>query len=113
LVPQGTDEGTSLALTGQKFGLVVGEPVEFRFFSSVIRAGDHVGTIIPDASRELEETSRLSLTLPAEGHPMGDVVPVTLDATVTEVGMLEIYIHEVNSDRRWQVEFNVRAHDQV
>lgn len=113
LVPQGTDEGTSVALSDERFGLVVGEPVEFRFFSSVVRAGDQVGTVVPDAVRELVETSRLSMDLPAEGHAVGDVVPVTLDAAVTEMGMLEIYMREVNSDRRWQVEFNVRAHDQV
>ena len=113
LVPQGTDEGTSLSLKDQKFGLVVGESVEFRFFSSVVRAGDQVGTVVPDAKRDLVETSSLSVALPADGHVTGEVVPVSLDAAVTETGVLEIYMREVNSDRRWQVEFNVRAHDQV
>lgn len=113
LVPQGTDEGSSLSLKDQKFGLVVGEPVEFRFFSSVVRAGDQVGTVVPDAMRELVETSSLSIALPADGHATGDVVPVSLDAAVTETGVLQIYMREVDSDRRWQVEFNVRAYDQT
>jgi molecular chaperone DnaK (HSP70) len=113
VVPQGTDEGTSLSLKDQKFGLVVGEPVEFRFFSSVVRAGDQVGTVVPDAMRELVETSSLSIALPADGHATGDVVPVSVDAAVTETGVLQIYMREVDSDRRWQVEFNVRAYDQT
>lgn len=111
LVPQGTDEGTELELGSDQFGLVVGEPVEFRFFSSPVRSGDDVGTIVEDAASELEESARLSVTLPSEGRREGEVVPVRLDAFVTAVGTLQLYMRDVATDQKWNLEFNVRAHE--
>ena len=111
LVPQGTDEGTEIALASQQFGLVVGEPVDFRFFSSAVRAGDQPGTLIDDAPSELDESTRLSITLPADGRNEGDIVPVRLDAQVTETGMLQLYMRDLASERRWNLEFNVRPYD--
>ena len=38
VVPMGMEEGTEVELPSREFGLVVGEPVEFRFLSSTQRA---------------------------------------------------------------------------
>ncbi len=111
LVPQGTGEGTETRLGGQPFGLVVGEPVEFRFFSSAVRAGDQVGAVVEDATAELDESARLSITLPAADRREGDVVPVHLDAVINEVGVLKLYMQDVASGRKWDLEFNVRPHE--
>lgn len=111
LVPQGTDEGTELRLSGQRFGLVVGEPVEFRFFSSAVRSGDRTGTVVEDAVSCLEESASLSLTLPEEGNQAGQIVPVELDACINAVGVLELYMKDLGSARRWHLEFNVRPHE--
>ncbi|MBV8704699.1 MAG: Hsp70 family protein, partial [Acetobacteraceae bacterium] len=64
VVPQGMQEGTELLIEGRELGLVVGEAAEFRFFSSAVRSGDAPGQILPDAERELEETSLLEIELP-------------------------------------------------
>ena len=79
-----------------------------------------------DLARQLDRSDVLArfreeFHLPAggiylDGNSLGPLchrAKATLDAAVTEIGMLEIYMQEVNSDRRWHVEFNVRAHDQV
>ena len=108
IVPQGIEEGSELMLEGQEFGLVTGEQVEFRFFSSSVRAGDTVGTVVEDAAGDLEETSRLKVTLPPAGEKTGDVVPVNLDAVVTEVGTLELWMKHQPSGKKWNLEFNVR-----
>jgi hypothetical protein len=110
VAPQGMEEGTKRALETREFGLVTGEPVTFRFFSSSIRAGDEVGTIVADAERELEETAHLQMTLEAmDGMPDGDVVPVRLHSSVTELGTLELWMHHTDSKNRWKLEFNVRG----
>lgn len=113
LVPQGTDEGSEIELKQTEFGLVVGEPVEFRFFSSSVRAGDIAGSLVADAEDELEETSRLNLTLPPDGHREGDVIPVRLDAVVTAVGTLQLSMKNAGSGKKWHLEFDVRAHEHV
>jgi Hsp70 protein len=110
VVPQGMQEGTEQLIEGRTFGLVTGEAAEFRFFSSAVRSGDAPGQILPDAERELEETGLLEVELPAlPDVPAGQVVPVRIEAVVTELGTLELWMRHTNSDRRWKIEFQVRT----
>jgi Hsp70 protein len=110
VVPQGMEEGSELLIEGQEFGLVTGQPAEFRFFSSEVRSGDKAGQILADAERELEETSLLEINLPpVENFPAGQAVPVQINPVVTELGNLELWMKHTNSDRRWKVEFQVRT----
>ncbi len=110
VVPQGMEEGSEILLEGQRFGLVVGEPAEFRFFASEVRSGDHPGDTVASAERELEETGLLEVQLaPVEGFPAGQAVPVQIDAVITELGTLELWMKHETSDRRWKVEFTVRT----
>ncbi|MET1081689.1 MAG: Hsp70 family protein [Burkholderiales bacterium] len=111
IVPQGTEEGTELELPDRQFGLVTGESAAFRFFSSEIRAGDRVGTIVDSATRSLDELSGLTLTLPTVEGAIGQVVPVTLHPLVTEVGTLELWMQHTQSERRWKLEFNLRSEE--
>lgn len=110
VVPQGMQEGTDLLIQGRDFGLVTGQMAEFRFFSSAVRSGDTPGQILPDAERELEETSLLEVELPAlPDVPAGQVVPVRIESVVTQFGTLELWMRHTNSDRRWKIEFQVRT----
>ncbi|MGC1293983.1 MAG: Hsp70 family protein, partial [Alloacidobacterium sp.] len=45
VVPFGMEEGTEATIPSREFGLVVGEPAEFRFLSSSVRKQDHVGSL--------------------------------------------------------------------
>ncbi len=110
VVPQGMEEGSELLLEGRRFGLVVGEPAEFRFFASEVRSGDRPGDIVANAERDLEETSMLEVHLPPiEGFPAGQAVPVQLNAVITELGKLELWMQHETSNQRWKVEFTVRT----
>jgi hypothetical protein len=109
VVPQGMEEGSDCLIEGREFGLVTGKPASFRFFSSEIRSGDTPGQILPNV-RELEETTRLEVNLPAmAGFAEGEVVPVKIDSVVTEMGNLELWMNHTASDQRWKVEFQVRT----
>ncbi|VTZ27094.1 conserved hypothetical protein [Methylocella tundrae] len=110
VVPQGMEEGSEILIEGRDLALVTGQPAEFRFFSSEVRSGDAPGQIIPDAERELLEISLLEVDLPAvEDIPAGQPVPVKINAVVTELGNLELWMKHAKSDRRWKVEFQVRT----
>jgi molecular chaperone DnaK (HSP70) len=109
VVPQGMEEGSEFVIENKEFGLITGTPADFRFFSSEVRSGDVPGQIIPNADRELEETSRIEVTLPPiEGFPEGQAIPVVINPLVTELGNLELWMKHTGSDRRWKVEFQVR-----
>jgi molecular chaperone DnaK (HSP70) len=109
VVPQGMEEGSAHTIEDRQFGLVIGKPAVFRFFSSEIRGGDVVGLVVGNAEKVLEETSKLEITLPPlDGVPAGQPVPVRLQSVVTELGNLELWMQHTASERRWKVEFQVR-----
>ena len=113
LAPFGMEEGTSASLPPHELGVVVGEKVRFRFFGSSVRRADGAGAALERWGKdELQELAPIEVTLPAEGRRDGDVVPVRLQASVTEVGTLlleAIPIAPVAPDERWKIELNVRA----
>jgi hypothetical protein len=108
VVPFGLEEGSRVELQGRKFALVVGEPAEFRFFSSLVRKADNAGQLIEDVTDEFEELDPIEVHLPVNTESAREqVVPVSLEANVTETGMLELWCVAADG-RRWKIEFNVR-----
>jgi hypothetical protein len=106
VAPFGMEEGTDMQFPDREFGLIVGEPAEFRFFTSATRKNDPGGMMLDEADDELEELSPVEVLLPADGHA-GEVVRVTLETVVTETGMLQLWC-VARDGRRWKLEFNVR-----
>ena len=110
IAPFGMEEGTQQELPNEEFGLVIGEPVRFRFFASTTRREDRVGTRLNRWSREeLSELAEIEVTLAKEGRRAGEVVPVHLCAAVTEVGTLELQAVSQKDNTRWKIEFDVRS----
>lgn len=107
VVPFGMEEGTETDVLGQEFGLVVGEPAEFRFLGSTIRRSDPAGTLVEDWQGQVDELSPLAATLESPGKE-GRTVPVHLHSRVTEVGTLELSCLSRDGKQRWKLEFNVR-----
>lgn len=108
VVPFGLEEGSKVELPERKFALVVGEPAEFRFFSSLTRKSDEPGTLLDEISGDLEELSPIEVFLPPHTEATSEeIVPVTLESNVTETGMLELWCVAADG-RRWKLEFNVR-----
>jgi hypothetical protein len=108
VVPFGMEEGNEATIPNREFGLVVGEPAEFRFLSSSIRKQDQVGSLLEDWGAEIEELSPLEVTLKLDGK-LGTVVPVRLETRVTELGTLEVWCVSRDGTQRWKLELNIRA----
>ncbi len=104
--PFGMEEGTQHRIPNREFGLLVGEPAEFRFFTSTVRKNDQPGDMIDDFGDQLEELSPMEVHLTAE-QGGADVVPVSFETVVTETGMLQLWC-VARDGRRWKLEFNVR-----
>ncbi len=110
VAPFGMEEGTQADVPPTDFGLVVGEPTRFRFFSSSVRRDDAVGRFVDDAdeSDELEELAPIEATLPPQPGKEEGLVPVNLQAAVTELGSLELRCLEKRGSGRWKLELSVR-----
>jgi Hsp70 protein len=112
VAPFGMEEGTEAELPAQELGVIVGEPVRFRFFGSSVRRDDKAGASLEDWTDDLDELPPVEITLPSEGRRDGDVVPVRLRSRVTEVGTLLLEaepVRPLGKDERWRVELSVRG----
>jgi hypothetical protein len=102
----GMEEGTQVRIADQEFGLVVGEPAEFRFLTSVQRKDDAPGALLDQMGDQLTELAPMEVSLPSDGDS-GQVVTVTLETVITETGQLQLWC-VARDGRRWKLEFNVR-----
>jgi molecular chaperone DnaK (HSP70) len=109
VAPQGLEEGSTVTLPDDELGLVVGEPVSFRFFASTARKDDPPGQLLDGDHPDLVELDPVEQTVaPGDGRRAGDLVPVRLDAHVTEVGTLELWCVARDNDERYRLEYSVR-----
>jgi len=99
------EEGTSVAIPDRQFGLIVGQPAEFRFFSSAVRKNDAPGAMIDDVGDDLQELSPMEVNLTTADA--SGTVPVSFETVVTETGILQLWC-VARDGRRWKLEFNVR-----
>jgi molecular chaperone DnaK (HSP70) len=110
VVPFGMEEGTSASIPEREFGLIVGEPAEFQFLSSIVRKSDPVGALIEDWGDDLEELSPLEVLLQVDGQ-QDITVPVTLESRVTEIGTMELWCVSRDAKHRWKLELNIRERE--
>ena len=108
VVPRGLEEGSDIDLPAQEFNLAVGEATEFRFLSSATRKDDQVGTLIEHWDDDISEMAPLQTALEWKEQE-GGIVPVRLQARLSEVGMLELWCVSRDGTHRWKLEFNVRG----
>ena len=109
VAPQGLEEGSTVALPDDELGLVVGERSTFRFFAAATRKDDEAGALLDADSDGMVELDAVEKQVEADGqHAAGDLVPVRLEAHVTELGMLELWCVARDGGGRWKLEYSVR-----
>lgn len=112
VVNHGMEEGTELRLPESHLALVVGEPSDFRLFTSTTRNEDAAGERIPGWEEgELTELPVLTVSLPLEeekGERPGALVPVKLRTVLTDIGTLQLWCDEAAGGRSWKLEFELR-----
>lgn len=109
IASQGTEEGTTKDIPERYFSILTGQQAKFKLFRSNCRREDEFAQIIEDIDDTFEDTNPLEIKLPVpKGKQEGEVVEVSLQISITEVGTLEVYCIEKDGENRWKLEFNVR-----
>jgi molecular chaperone DnaK (HSP70) len=112
VAPQGLEEGSTVELPDDELGLVVGETSAFRFFAAATRKDDSAGVLIDADSEGMVELDPVEKMVAADGERKpGDLVPVRLEAHVTEVGTLELWCVARDGHGRWKLEYSVRERE--
>jgi Ethanolamine utilization protein EutJ (predicted chaperonin) len=109
LVPKGMEEGSSVSLPDRTFGLVVGQAVEFHFMAAANRPDDKLGDFIEDWEGTIEPLTTLETAMEAPEIEPGTVIPVQLEAEVTEIGTLALALVYKEKGLKFNLEFNVRG----
>jgi molecular chaperone DnaK (HSP70) len=112
VAPQGLEEGSTVELPDDELAIVVGETATFRFFAAATRKQDGAGALLDADSEGLVELDPVEKQVEAEGERKpGDLVPVELEAHVTEVGTLELWCVARDGHGRWKLEYSVRERE--
>lgn len=112
VAPQGLEEGSTVELPDDELGLVVGETSTFRFFAAATRKEDGAGALVDADEEGVVELDPVEKLVAAEGdRKPGDMVPVRLEAHVTEVGTLELWCVARDGHGRWKLEYSVRERE--
>ena len=133
LLPAGIEPGHDIALTQQRFNLLVSEPVEFPLFVSSTRLTDKPGELVPvdrermtplPPMRTVLRTRKAekgtgpicrngpegaSHKLDLSPFPPAQTVSVNLHARLTEIGTLDLWCSEIGGRRSWRLQFDVRC----
>jgi hypothetical protein len=112
VAPFAMEEGTSCDVSAG-LGLIVGEEAQFRFFRSSTRREDHAGSrLARKVAKDAEELEAIRVTLESPVRDKGMLVPVSVRAELTEVGVLKLYVvpdAPKTKDERWEVALSVRS----
>ena len=109
VAPRGMEDGATAEVRDRVFRLMLGRPVAFQIFSHSGDRADAAGTVM-EIDDEHEPLPPLETLLRTQGHSTsGDAdrgVPVSLSATLTESGTLELFLTTVElPPRRWRLQF--------
>jgi hypothetical protein len=112
VAPRGLEEGSKVELPDDELGMIIGETAVFRFFAAATRKQDAAGALVEADADGLVELDPVEKLVEADSdHASGELVPIQLEAHVTEVGTLELWCIARDGRGRWKLEYSVRERD--
>ena len=109
VMPRGTMAGETISLEKHVFQLLVNRPVRFQAYSSLHRPHDQAGDIVPYSEEEFHPLPPLQTVITvSRSAARNDTVAVRLESSLTELGMLQLYLVGASSEQRFRLDFNVR-----
>ncbi|TWT34189.1 Hsp70 family protein [Blastopirellula retiformator] len=113
ILPATTQPGEEIDLQERTFRLRISEPVEFPLFVSSIRLIDKAGEIVTVDQEQIRSLPPIRTVLRAKRRSEATEVAVKLHARLTEIGTIELWCDEQESDRKWRLQFDVRSATQT
>ncbi|MBD3243575.1 MAG: Hsp70 family protein, partial [Chitinivibrionales bacterium] len=115
LLPLGADVEEPQTVTKLDLHLLVNQPVEFRVYSSVRRAGEHAGQIVKYDERDFHPLPPLHTIARLDTgryRIRAESVPVAIESRLNALGLLQVFLvsttRTIEPPHRWQLEFNIR-----
>lgn len=106
LLPFGTQEGQSCQITQHTFEVLARQPVAFPLYSSTVRKQDRAGDLVEIQEEEMLALPLVQTVLQVGRKAKNQQIPVCIEANLTEIGTLELWLTATDSDRRWKLQFS-------
>ncbi|MEX0794117.1 MAG: Hsp70 family protein [Pirellulaceae bacterium] len=113
LLPATIQPGEEVDLTEKTFELRISEPVEFPLYISSTRLIDRAGQIVPVDPKEIKSLPPIRTVLRVRRRHEATTVQVRLHARLSEIGTIELWCGEVDTERTWRLQFDVRSATQT
>jgi molecular chaperone DnaK (HSP70) len=113
VVPGNAEPGQTIELAGRQFDLLVSEPVEFPLYISSIRLTDQPGQLVPIDPEQMTALPPIRTAIKTRSRRERGTVPVRLHGKLTEIGTLELWCREIDGERIWRLQFDVRSATQT
>ena len=113
MVPASVQPGHEVEVADRQFEVLVSKPVEFPLLVSSTRLTDRPGEIVPIDRQQMTPLPRVRTVLRARRK--SDVGPrqVNLHARLTEIGTVDLWCSDVESQQSWRIQFDVRSATQT
>ena len=109
LVPGNAEPGQDFEVTERTFQLAISRPVEFSLLVSSTRLADQPGDLLPIDREQMTPMPPIRTVLKTRSRNETGEVSVNLHVHLTEVGTIELWCHEVGSERSWRLQFDIRS----
>ena len=113
LVPGSAEPGQEIHLTERRFELLVHQPVEFPLYVSSTRLADQPGELFPIDREQMTPLPPIRTVLKTRGKKQAGSISVNVHARLTEIGTLDLWCSEEDSQRNWRLQFDVRSATQT
>jgi molecular chaperone DnaK (HSP70) len=109
LAPGTATAGQDFEIRDLEFQLTLAAPVEFPIYVSSTRLVDLPGELIDVDPVELTPLPPIRTVLHASRKAQSQTATVRLHAHLSEIGVLELSCRDVDANRSWQLQFDVRS----
>ena len=113
LVPGDAEPGVDIELADTTFDLLVSQPVEFPLYVSSTRLGDRPGAVVTMDREQMTPLPPIRTVLQSERRNRSATISVKLHARLTEIGTIDLWCEEVDSQRSWRLQFDIRSTTQT
>ena len=111
VLPKGMEANQSVRLENAEFDLLVNQLVRFQCFFSNRRLHDPAGQVVPWREEEFQPLPPLQTAIhlpPERPKPANNRLRVTLECSLNELGLLQLFCVERDGPGRWRLDFNLR-----
>ena len=111
VLPKGMEANESVRIENAEFDLLVNQSVRFQCFFSNRRLNDAPGELVPWREDEFQPLPPLQTAIhlpPGRPKPPNNRLRVSLECTLNELGLLQLFCVERDGPGRWRLDFNLR-----